>query len=96
MSDYYQKEVSKLQEVLNNPLKIDSSQVKVGDQQGYQIQLTGKVGEGETEKRIFYRLVFFEARQHLFQIVLWGWDERRDQFIEGFDAIVNSFHLLTN
>ncbi len=93
LEEYYRQELAKLEGVLNNPLRLDSSQATVAGNPAYHIQVVGKVGEGEVEKRILYRLVFFEAKQHLFQLVLWGWDERRDDFLEDFDKIVESFQI---
>lgn len=94
LTKYAQEELEKLEGVLKNSLRIDSSQIKINNRTALQIQLTGKVGEGEVEKRIFYRLVFFETKEHLFQLVLWGWDERREEYLEDFDKILSSFRLL--
>lgn len=94
LEGYYRQELAKLEEVLKNPLRLDSSRVEVAANPAYHIQVVGKVGEGEVEKRILYRLVFFEAEEHLFQLVLWGWDERRDSFLQDFDKIVESFQIL--
>jgi hypothetical protein len=94
LKDYCQQEITALEKILKNPLRVDSSRIEVASETAYQIQLVGKVGEGEVEKRIYYRLVFFEAHQHLFQLVFWGWDERRDQYLQDFDKIVESFRLI--
>ncbi|MGB0931945.1 MAG: hypothetical protein ACPGVB_14270, partial [Chitinophagales bacterium] len=94
LEEYYHQELGKLEGVLKNPLRLDSSRVEMDANPAYHIQVVGKVGEGEVEKRILYRLVFFEAEQHLFQLVLWGWDERRDSYLGDFDKIVNSFKIL--
>ncbi len=94
LSKYAQEELGKLEGVLKKSLRIDSSQIEIDNKEAIQIQLTGKVGEGEVEKRIFYRLVFFETKEHLFQLVLWGWDERRQEYLEDFDKILTSFRLL--
>lgn len=93
LEDFYRQELVKLESYLKNPLRLDSSRVEVAGNPAYHIQVVGKIGEGEVEKRILYRLVFFEAEEHFFHLALWGWDERRDSFIEDFDKIVGSFRI---
>ena len=94
LEDYYHQELKKLEEALKNPLRLDSSRVKIADKPTYQIDLVGKVGKGEVEKKIFYRLVFLESERNLHQLVLWGWDERRETYVDDFGGIVNSFRLI--
>ena len=94
LEDFYRQELVKLESYLKNPLRLDSSRAEVAGNPAYHIQVVGKVGEGEVEKRVLYRLVFFEAQEHFFHLALWGWDERRDSFIEDFDKIVESFRIV--
>ncbi len=94
LKEFSNKKIEELENSVKNPLRIDSLQMELASNKALQMQIVGKVGEGELEKRILYRLVFIEADEHVFQLNLWGWDERRENYLEDFDRIVKSFHLL--
>jgi len=94
LTEYAQKKIEELENAVRNPLRLDSLQMELASNKAQQMQIVGKIGEGELEKRILYRLVFIEADEHIFQLILWGWDERRDLYLEDFDKIVKSFHLI--
>ena len=89
---FYEKEKEKLLQQLISPVKIDSNTLTINGLQGFKSNFVGTVkGAGNTDTKIYYRLVFLESPTHLYQITLWTWYDWRFKYEGVMDKIVGSF-----
>ena len=92
LADFYETEKGKLIKQLMSPVKIDSIPLKINGLAGFQTNIMGTVkGAGNTDTKIYYRLVFLESSTHLYQITLWTWYDWRQKYEGVMDRIVGSF-----
>lgn len=94
LADYTRDATKELVNSLQKPIQIDSAAVEVNGMPGAQVSMKGIVGVDELNEHIYYRLVFLQGKDRVYQLTLWSWDKNRDKYEEDIKKIIESFKEL--